>query len=294
MYKLKNAIIDKMISNKLSSKEIDFVLYVAAFQDDTGRIESVYYKDVCSAINVSIQKFYDILNSLSEKGMISYEKIHRADVCVKILDNDFSDVAYREGYLKVIGTDFQNDKFQSLKAGSKLLYLYMQRFVSGKHMLVKNFYDEYCRLFSVKSKSLQRYLRELKKNYFLFISKKRNKALNYEMTMKNSTVLLNKKTHMVPTERDCYLENIKRLVHRNFGKYLPEGREGERILWNIALLAGTKRAEKYKNFISLLVSAIRDSIHKQRSEGKDTPKLNAALVNSCLTINLNRACDSFA
>jgi len=286
LYKLKNSYIDKMVRSKLSSKEIDFILCVAMSQDDSGRIESVYYKDICSTINVSFQKFYDILNSLSAKGLLSYEKIHRADVCVKLLNNDFSVNQYGEGYLKVAGTDFQNEKFQNMKAGSKLLYLYMQRFVQGKRMLVRNFYEEFCRLFAVTQKSLQKYLRELKVNYFLFISKKRNKAMHYEMTMKNSTVLHNKKTYNLPTERDCYLDNIKNLIRRNFGKYLPGGEEGERILWNIALLAGAKRAEKYKDFVSLIVNAVRDSLQKQRREGRELPKLNAALVNMCLSSSL--------
>jgi len=138
----------------------------------------------------------------------------------------------------------------------------------------------------VTQKSLQKYLRELKVNYFLFISKKRNKAMHYEMTMKNSTVLHNKKTYNLPTERDCYLDNIKNLIRRNFGKYLPGGEEGERILWNIALLAGAKRAEKYKDFVSLIVNAVRDSLQKQRREGRELPKLNAALVNMCLSSSL--------
>ena len=38
MYKLKNTYIDRMISNKLTSKEIDFILHIAMYQDDTGRV----------------------------------------------------------------------------------------------------------------------------------------------------------------------------------------------------------------------------------------------------------------
>lgn len=57
MNKLKNSYIDKMVSCQLSSKEIDFILYIAKFQNESGIISSVYYKDVCSAISISIQKF---------------------------------------------------------------------------------------------------------------------------------------------------------------------------------------------------------------------------------------------
>ena len=90
MYKLKNTYIDRMVSNRLTSKEIDFILHIAMYQDDTGRVISVYYKDICTSIGVSNQGFYNILNSLRDKNMISYEKKHRADIQVTLLGNDFS------------------------------------------------------------------------------------------------------------------------------------------------------------------------------------------------------------
>ena len=281
MYKLKNSYIDKMVSNKISSKEIDFILYVARFQDETGRIESVYYKDVCSAIDVSIQKFYDIVKSLQKKELITFEKINPADICVKLVNNDFSDKKYSKGYLKVASMKFCDAKFRDMKAGSKLLYLYMQRFIQGKHMLVKNFYDEFCETFQVVQKSLQVYLHELKKNAFLFVSKKRNKAMNYEMTMKLSTVLL-EDSFKVPTERDLYLKNIEDLIKYNFKECIPDESKGD-VVHDIAQLAATQRAEKYRNYVSLIVAAVSESIHRQKTEGKKRPVLNVAHVNLCLS-----------
>ena len=178
MYKLKNTYIDRMISNKLTSKEIDFILHIAMYQDDTGRVISVYYKDVCTSIDVSNQGFYNILNSLRDKKMISYEKKHRADIQVVLIGNDFSGRNFEQGYLKVAGSDFGSKKFRELKAGAKLLYLYMQRFTNGKHMLVQNFYEEFSRIFSIGKKCLQTWLTELKKKFLLFKSVNRNKANN--------------------------------------------------------------------------------------------------------------------
>nr|MDD3417394.1 hypothetical protein [Lachnospiraceae bacterium] len=268
MYKLKNTYIDRMISNKLSSKEIDFILYIADSQNDSGRIESVYYKDVCNSIHVSIQKFYDILNSLTDKKMISYEKIHRADVSVILLGNDFSKVDYEKdkiGYMNVAASDFRSEKFIDMKAGSKLLYLYTQRFIQGKHMLLDNFYDEFSKLFKVAKKSLQQYIHELKEKKLLFINKKRNKSYNYEMTMKRSTVLYHKQ--IIEREKEFYVNNIAMLIKRNFNRFLPK-MESDKITHDIANLADTKRAEKHHNFISLIVDAIKESIRQQKDEGK--------------------------
>lgn len=280
MYKLKNSYIDTIIEQKTTSKEIDFILYIARFQDEQGVVESVYYKDICNTIDVSIQKFYDILNSLQSKGLITYQKVNRADIRVQFVLNDFSQSDFHEGYLNVATTDFQEIKFRKMKAGSKLLYLYIQRFRQGKHMLVQNFYESFCEIFHVAQKSLQIYLHELKKNYYLFISKKRNKSYNYEMTMKISTVL--KIKTYIPTERDFYINNVANLVKRNFNKYVPK-KNADRVVSDIANLAVTNKAAKYKNLVSLIVTAIRHSIDKQHRERKKSPVLNAALINSCLS-----------
>ena len=281
MNKLKNSYIDKMVDQQLSSKEIDFILYIAKYQNESGIISSVYYKDVCSAINISIQKFYDIVNSLQEKDLISTEKISRADICVTLIGNSFYDKDFSVGYLNVASMDLQNQKFCNMKAGSKLLYLYMQRFIQGKHMLVQNFYEGFCKLFQRSKKSIQVYLHELKANYYLFISKKRNRAYNYEMTIKNSTVL-NKSKLDVPYEKDGFIDNIKELIKRNFGQALPEQNQ-DKVLNDIAGLAVTKKAECYQNIAILIVDAVKASLLQQKKEKKQRPVLNAALINMHLS-----------
>ena len=141
MYKIKNTYIDSMIKAKLSSREIDFILYIARFQNDSGTVQSVYYKDVCETIHISIQKYYDIIESLTAKQLIRWEKENPDDIIVHMIGNDFTSKDFTQGYLNVAGKDFLSTKFHNLKAGSKLLFLYMQRFVNGKHMLIHNFYD---------------------------------------------------------------------------------------------------------------------------------------------------------
>ena len=285
LFNLYNSYIDKMIKKGATSKEIDFILHIALYQDMSGTVESVYYKDICNAISVSHTKFYDILNSLSEKELISYKKLNRADVCVQLLENDFRGNSFKKGskgYLKVGEIDFVKKEFRDLKAGAKLLYLYMQRFKQGKHMLVGNFYEEFSKRIQCAEKSIQKYLRELKENGFLYVSKKRNKAFNYEMTMKISYELHSEKN--IQKEHSFYLENIKELIRRNFARYMPEDiEEEETVLKDIADLTKAKRAAQHKDFVSLIVDAASCSIKQQKKEKKKNPKLNAALVNTHLT-----------
>lgn len=281
MYKLKNSYIDKMIENKTTRYELAFLLYIARCQDTKGRVHSVYYKDVCSAISCSIQKFYDILESLQDKGLISCEKYYEADICVKLIGNDFSDDNFDEGYVNVAKKEFNNEKFTSMLAGSQLLFLYSQRFVQGKHMFVSNFYEEFCNTFHVVRKTMQIYLQELKERKLLFVSKKRNKAYNYEIMMKRSPCLDIDDFH-TPREKQLYVDNIKKLLLNNFQKYLPVDKDISKTLNDIAGLVEQKRENNYPNFVFLIVTAIKRSLSLQKAENRKEIRLNAPLINRCL------------
>ena len=138
-------------------------------------------------------------------------------------------------------------------------------------------------------KTLQLYVHELKQRKYLFISKKRNKAYHYEMTMKRSTVL-NKKG-LIPREKEGYFDNIKRLVAVNIKNYIDVTDEADnKALYDIANLAEAKRAEQIRNFPSLIVGAVKDSFKLQREEKRKELRLNAALVNRYLTMRLNGMC----
>jgi hypothetical protein len=275
-----------MIDKQVSKSELAFLLYVAQFQDSYGTVHSVYYKDVCSAINISIQKFYDILRSLAQKRLIIYQKDNPADFKVHLVGNNFENLDFSKGYINVAEKDFCNSNFISLKVGSQLLYLYSQRFVEGKHMLLQNFYDEFSKLFHVTRKTIQLYVQELKEQKYLFISKKRNRAYHYEMVMKRSSCL-NKKG-IIPREKEGYLENIKKLLLVNFKNYInPSDASDQKALVDITRLFETKRAERQRDFPSLIVNSVKESFRLQKDERKKEIRLNAALVNKCFTRRYN-------
>lgn len=285
MYKLHNTFIDKMIEKKLTSKEIDFVLYIANYQDQSGKVMSVYYKDVCEGIHISVQKFYDILNDLSQKEILTYKKEEYADVSVVLNGNDFTDKDFSNGYLKVGAIDFQNEKFAKLKAGSKLLYLYMQRFTNGKHAKVAKFYEDFSELLGVKKKTIQAYIHELKNAALLFVSLKRNKAYNYEMNIRNSTVIHRKLR--VPHEIEGHTSNFSSFISRNFKRMLPKDKDkAQKAIQDTVNLIDSQRAKKYNDFTDRVVAAIKESFRIQILEGKKKPVLNAAYVNKCLTESL--------
>lgn len=280
--KLKNTYIDRMIQEKLSSAEIDFILYIARFQNDRGVVQSVYYKDVCEAVGISIQKFYDIRDSLAQKQLIQWAKFYYADIVVTLVDNDFSDKDFTGGYLNVAAKDFASENFRSMKAGSKRLYLYMQRFQAGKHMLTENFYKEFSRMFHVAAQSIRIYLKQLKDNGFLFVNRKRNRAGNYEMGMKNSALLDVKKCGMM-TEKEAWHENLAKMLRWNFRTKLPDEEEtADRTVRDIVKLLDTYKKKGIGERFGIVLKAVKNSLHLQQGEGKKDPVLNAALVNKCV------------
>lgn len=177
MQKLKYAVLEKMIEKEATSAEINFILYISHFQDDAGNVLGVYYRDIMKALHISAQKFYDILYSLEEKGIIRVEKNFYSDWDIQILDNDFTyKGAYQkgqEGYLSTQHNIFYSEDFMRLKAGEKLLAMCFLKVNLTKegaeytksgsyHLGVKKFYDTYKDLFKTTKRVIQGYLTKLR------------------------------------------------------------------------------------------------------------------------------------
>lgn len=181
MQKLKNSIIDKMIAAQLTSKEIDFLIYVSRFQDDFGCVTGVHYKEVCEAMNISYQGFYDVKKSLEKKGFISSEKSNRIDHDITILNNSFQGQEdIKEGYINTNHNIFYMDNFFDLKAGAKLLAMHMMKVTfSGKgsfNIGVEKFYDEetgFPKRFGVSKRVMRSYLMQIKKFFSVRVKDKK-------------------------------------------------------------------------------------------------------------------------
>lgn len=164
--KIKYALLKKWCEKKLTNKEIIFLLHIARFQDDFGRVFGIYYRDVCNECRMSIQTFYDVLYSLNNKGIITYNRV-RDDYDIVILENDMSyNGAYQEGYVNVSRKIFIEEKFRKLRANEKLLLLL---FMSATHedrrihqIGISKFYKNYTSLLGVTKNILRTYLHSLK------------------------------------------------------------------------------------------------------------------------------------
>ena len=179
--KIKYALLDSWCERNVTNKEIDFLLHISHYQDERGQIMGIYYRDVCSACNMSIQTFYDVLRSLQKKEIITYTSVNY-DYDITILDNDFSyKGSYKEGYVNVSKSVFDSKSFKSLRAKEKMLFLLFMKVTHGAarsyRQGAEEFYKKYMDLLGVTENIFRTYLHSLKK--FFSIGRKNG---NYYVT----------------------------------------------------------------------------------------------------------------
>jgi len=177
MQKLKNTVIDHMLEACLTKSEVVFLIHISHYQDNSGRITGLYYKDICKALDISFQTFYDVRRSLEDKQLIRVDKEYYGDWDITILGNSFEDGKYDEGYISTGDDIFFDPDFNKLKAGEILLVLLLLKITKnkkngGKYRIgVLIFQEKYCKLLNVTIRILQRYLHTLKRFFSVGISK---------------------------------------------------------------------------------------------------------------------------
>lgn len=193
MQKLSVEVLEKCIQQNLTSAEINMLLYIARFQNDDGVVHGVYYKDVCDAIGLSYQGFYDCKKSLQNKGIIESEKANYYDWNIKIVNNSFiGKDNYGRGYVSVSSKMVKSKIFQKLRANAKIMALYLLRewqisFSKTRKKSYQILKDTFLKKFSglgVSARMLRSYLTELTP----FLSVYLENGRKYYITFKNDEI----------------------------------------------------------------------------------------------------------
>lgn len=211
MQKLSYAVLDKLIEKHVTSAEIDVLLYISRYQNNQGVAEGIYYKTVCEELNIVYQTFYDVKESLVEKGIIAVEKNHYLDYDIKILDNDFSHPEdWKQGYLNTNYEMFASSQFRNLKAGAKLLAMDLMKnnLAGGRsyHCKTDNFFKIFMNKFQICKRTLQEYLKMLRLLFYIGV-----KEHQYWITIRNFA-----KEKQLGSENSNYHKNsIEVAIRRN-------------------------------------------------------------------------------
>lgn len=162
--KLKYSMLDHL--QRLTNREIDFLLYIARFQDEKGNVKGIYYKDVCRNAGMCKQTFYSTLYALERKGICTYRKASDYDYDIKILNNDFSyPDALKEGYIMLNREVFRSRNFKKCRAKAKCLFLQLMKITySNRGKFIKNrteFIKKYTEELKVCERVLRQYLHQI-------------------------------------------------------------------------------------------------------------------------------------
>lgn len=170
-----------MIKNKLLIKlknltqcEIDLFLYLVRRQDVSGNVLGVHNKAVCRITGMSKQSFYNALQGLQEKGIITYQKGSEIDYNVFIINNDFSyQGAKKEGYVDLQRSVYHKKAFKKLKANEKFLvlwFMHIKNVIDASHEIgLGLFYEKYTRMLGVTSRVIRSYMNTLRKFFNIWL-----------------------------------------------------------------------------------------------------------------------------
>lgn len=166
--KISYKILDRI--GRLTNAELNILLYMAKYQDDRGNIRGVYFRDVCTNLHICNQTFYNGLEALQEKNIISYRKASYWDYDVTILDNDFGHAeALKEGYVSLAHSCFDVSSLQRMGRIEKVMLLHLMKMtysVKGcYHIQKERFYRKYAGIAGVRQKALMHAMHKVRQ-YF--------------------------------------------------------------------------------------------------------------------------------
>lgn len=262
-----------MLKLNMTKSEVDFMLELSHYQDDTGTVYGVYYKDMCQSIGISYETFYVVLRSLEQKKLISYRKDFYGDWDIRIMNNDFSHANYTDGYISTGHDLFYSIAFKALKANEKLLALQFLKIVGASkryYVNTANFFKKYCDILGVARRTLALYLHSLKE--FFGIVKK---GENFAITAKATTYKEN-----APTDLKVLSDYLgKTACRRNRATYTVKAFQD-----TVSLMK--QYSEKLKDrMASVFLLAVQESIEKQNSKkprGKWERTLNPKFVHKLI------------
>lgn len=163
--RIKYSLLPKL--RNLTNREMDFLLFIARYQDRSGLVVGVHNQAVCRATGMCKQSFYTVMRVLEAKGLIFCEKKEN-DYDIRILGNDFSyDGSFNEGYIDLSRKVFHQVRFRKLKSNEKyMLFELLKRTHENRssfQIYTHNFYKKFMEMLGVTKRVVRYYLHSMRK-----------------------------------------------------------------------------------------------------------------------------------
>lgn len=171
MSKLCSRVVYKLIDKNCTSKEIQFMLFLAQYQDKDGICHGIYYKDAMNETPCCKQSFYAILKSLQEKEIISVTRESQVDYDILIIGNTEDDIKASGQYLYARTPILHTDAFRDMPAFAKMIAIDLILLVGanrgawdiGKNKFKERYFDSDFLPQKIEWKTFLAYIREIKK-----------------------------------------------------------------------------------------------------------------------------------
>lgn len=232
MNKLKYDILKKLINARITHAELSFLLYLCMHQSPEGIVMGVYYKDSMAASSISHETFYNTLESLQAKGILSYVRTPNGDYDVTVVDNDFSSGNFSDGYVSLRKKIFKSPSFKKLKVNEQLLIMDLLRICQSNRGRYKigtdKFVQSYTKMLSVSTRTFKNYLRTIKKffdirreqgNYTIIPKKLLNVKVEYsdEQILHTYLVKTIARRHKIKNATDEEIAETAKLINQYKG-----------------------------------------------------------------------------
>lgn len=270
MARISREVLKNIISKNPTSKELDFLIYIAQFIGSDGVCRGIYYKDVMRGINCCKQTFYSVKKSLQEKGIITIESESDIDYDITIINNpaEFRD---KESYLYVRKGILHQPAFMELSAGAKMIALDLIMICDtnkGKWKISKaNFKRRYVEQlspegeelfilpFKIKARTARDYLKELAELFY--INHKDNnisfRVKEYERSFDDKDIKLHQ------SDNDVWSRHFVRAIFKRLHFHFFTGKQ-ERDIAGLLIQYFNRARDVGKNICSLLQDAVIESL----------------------------------
>lgn len=173
--KLNEDIINSILDKNITSAQIDVLLWLSRKQDVYGRVFDVKYYDVCNAVGISHQEFYNAIDGLIFLGFVRLiNRSHKHGWDLEILGNaNTGEEQVGRRYLNTNRSFLFQDIFMGLKANEKKLVL--------KIMLEKKQSNDFYLYYKAITKWIHVTNIQLIKSYIRSINKIFNIINNHKM-----------------------------------------------------------------------------------------------------------------
>ena len=279
--KLAKEVIRNLINQNPTSKEIDFLIYIAMYQDADGVCRGIYYKDVMEALPCCKQTFYSMKKSLEQKGIIRTERESDMDYDITILGNDKS---YQDGYLNVRKPVLHTQDFKSLPAGAKMISIDLIMLIdANKEYSVwdigkDKFYERYLNFlpFKIEKKTLREYIRMMKKILVFRKAKTGSKTFKFCIVKKHRT---ENRPFNHKTDNEIWTEHYIQCLYRRKKMYINHKKI--RDIAGLMLQYRQAAAAQCKSICNLIKWAFNKSLEKLQNK-----TVNEKLIHSYIKYDL--------